>query len=162
MDQVRDNLNEKFMQMAIQEARKNLHVVQGGPFGACIVKDKFVVAVARNTVLVSDATAHAEVNAIRIASQKLKTYNLSGCVIYATTELCPMCFSAIHWARLDAVIYGTRMVDVQKRGFNELLISPSRMKIIGKSEVRILPGFLYDACESLLEDWDRLEHKQLY
>ncbi|MDD8016577.1 MAG: nucleoside deaminase, partial [Acidobacteriota bacterium] len=88
------------MRLALREARKNLRTLAGGPFGACIVKDGRVVATARNTVLKNDSTAHAEVNAIRKACRKLDTFDLSGCEIYSTAEPCPMCFSAIHWARI--------------------------------------------------------------
>jgi guanine deaminase len=90
---------------AIREARKNLVRPDGGPFGACIVKDGRIVAAARNTVLRNDATCHAEVNAIRKASKKLGTFDLTGCEIYSTTEPCPMCFGAIHWARIGTVHY---------------------------------------------------------
>ena len=97
-------LHEKYMWIAVCEARKNLCKVCGGPFGACIVKGGKVIAGARNTVLKNDASCHAEINAIRLASKKLKTHDLSGCRIYSTTEPCPMCFSAIHWARIGSII----------------------------------------------------------
>jgi len=77
------------MLKAIAEARKNLVRADGGPFGAAIVKDGRVVAAARNTVLRDDATAHAEINAIRKASKTLGTFDLGGCEIYSTTEPCP-------------------------------------------------------------------------
>ena len=73
-----------------------------------------------------------------------------------------MCFSAIHWARLDTIVYGTRQKDVLKRGFNELHIPNSRMKAIGKSKVTLLPGFLREECEELLMDWDMLPNKIVY
>ncbi|MDD4352399.1 MAG: nucleoside deaminase, partial [Candidatus Gracilibacteria bacterium] len=95
------------MQLAIAEAAKNFTDLQGGPFGACLVKEGQVFALARNTVLRSDATCHAEINAIRAASQKLGTYDLTGCEIYSTTEPCPMCFAAIHWAKIGKIYYGT-------------------------------------------------------
>ncbi len=154
---------EKYMRLAIAEARKNLITNSGGPFGACIVKGKDVVAVARNTVLSSnDATCHAEVNAIRKASKKLKNYYLSACVLYSTTEPCPMCFSAIHWAKLDAVYFGTTINDVKKLGFDELRISCKKMKSTGRSKVKVVSGFLTKECFELLEDWNKLENKQVY
>ena len=155
-------LNEKFMRLAIKEARKNLKRMDGGPFGACIVKGNRVLAVSRNTVLKKDATCHAEINAIREASRKLKTFDLSGCYIYSTTEPCPMCFGAIHWAKIDAVIYGTKVADVKKLGFNELNITNARMKKLGGSKVKIFSGFMHDKCVKLLKDWDNLENKVLY
>jgi len=155
-------LEKKYMRLAIQEARKNLKTGHGGPFGACIVRDGKVIALERNKVLVSDATAHAEINAIRSASRKIGNFDLSGSVIYSTTEPCPMCFSAIHWARLEAVIYGTTIADVKKLGFNELRISSRKMQTSGKSDVRISSGFLRKECLKLLKDWDASPDKRLY
>lgn len=153
---------EKFMLLAIKEARKNIYSMEGGPFGACIVKGQRVVALARNKVLASDATSHAEVNAIRAASLALKSFDLSGCVIYSTTEPCPMCFSAIHWAKIDAVIYGTDIKDAKRIGFNELGISCRKMKVSGKSGVKIFSRFLYPQCLVLMQRWAGCKNKMLY
>jgi guanine deaminase len=153
---------EEFMLMAIREARKNFKVQRGGPFGACIVKGSCVLAVARNTVLSHDSTCHAEINAIRIACRKLKTFDLSGCSIYSTTEPCPMCFGAIHWAGIRTIIYGTGIKDVQRRGFNELIISNAAMKKMGKSRVILISGFLRSECCRLLTEWDALDSKRVY
>lgn len=150
------------MLLAIKEARKNLKKIDGGPFGACIVKGGRVLAVARNTVLKNDATCHAEINAIRIASKKIKNFDLAGCTIYSTTEPCPMCFSAIHWAGIDTVSYGAGIADARKLGFNELSISAQKLKRIGKSKIKIFPGFLRKECLGLFQDWDKLEEKKLY
>lgn len=152
----------RYMRLAIKEARKNLKDMRGGPFGACIVKGRRVLAIARNTVLENDASCHAEVNAIRIASRKLKKFDLSGCLIYSTTEPCPMCFGAIHWARIGAVIYGTAIPDAKKIGFSELSISCFRIKKEGKSRVKIFPGFLYPECRDLFRDWQLLKKRRLY
>ncbi len=142
-----------FMRKAIAEARKNLVRPRGGPFGACVVRDGRVLAVARNTVLERDATCHAEINAIRKASSKLRTFDLSGCEIYSTTEPCPMCFGAIHWARIGAVYYGTGISDAARAGFRELRISNERMKTIGRSGIRLVPGLLRDECLALFREW---------
>ena len=150
------------MMLAVKEARKNLKDMQGGPFGACIVKAGKVLAVSRSRVLKKDATCHAEINAIREASRKLKTYDLTGCVIYSTTEPCPMCFSAIHWAGIGAVVYGTKISDVKKLGFNELAVSNSKMKKLGRSRVKIIPGFSLKECRQLLKDWERLDNRITY
>lgn len=152
----------KHMRLAIKEARKNLKSMQGGPFGACIVKNGRVISVARNEVLKKDATAHAEINAIRKACKTLKTFNLSGCTIYSTTEPCPMCFSAIHWARIGRLIYGTSIPHAKKLGFNELSIPAKTMKKIGRSCVKIQPNFLLEDCLKLFNEWQNLDNKQLY
>lgn len=155
-------LSEEYMKLAITEAKKNFSQMAGGPFGACIVKDGKVIAVARNTVLKDDATAHAEMNAIRESSRKLKTYDLSGCCIYSTTEPCPMCFSAIHWSRINTIIYGTSIADVKKMGFNELKISNLKMKSLGKSKIKVIGKFFYQGCRQLLEEWGKIKKKVVY
>jgi len=154
--------HKKYMQLAICEAKKNLSTPFGGPFGACIVKGNKVIAVSRNTVLKADASCHAEVNVIRLASKKLKTYDLSGCRIYSTTEPCPMCFSAIHWARISSIIYGNNISDAKKIGFNELSISNVSMKKIGKAKIKIICGVLRSDCNRLFREWSMLPNKQLY
>ena len=151
------------MKLALKEAGKNIsRNMSGGPFGACIVKDDRVIAVSRNTVLKQDATCHAEVNAIRAASKKLKTYDLSGCVIYSTTEPCPMCFSAIHWAGIDTIIFGNTIADAKKVGFNELYISNAKMKKIGKVKMNIISGFMRSKVNQLYKKWNSLPNKKLY
>ncbi len=152
----------KYMRLAISEARKNFKTMAGGPFGACIVKGNKVIALSRNTVLAQDATCHAEVNAIRQASKELKTFDLSGCVIYSTTEPCPMCFSAIHWARIKSVFYGTAVADVKELGFDELPVSCAQMKAMGRSRIKLTRAFLINECLKLLEGWKALENKQVY
>ncbi len=154
--------NELYMKFAIQQAQKNLKLMQGGPFGACIVKGNKILSLAHNTVLKHDATSHAEINAIREASRKTNNFNLSGCYIYSTTEPCPMCFAAIHWARIDVIIYGSSIKRAKKSGFKELDISNHALKKLGKSKIKIVPGFLADDCNRLFADWDKLAHKQLY
>jgi len=154
--------HEKYMQLAICEAKKNLSTPFGGPFGACIVKGNKVITVARNTVLKNDASCHAEVNAIRLASKKLKTHNLSGCRIYSTTEPCPMCFAACHWARIGSIIYGNNIADAKKIGFNELCISNVSMKKISKAKIKIICGILRSNCNRLFREWSAFPNKQLY
>ena len=110
----------EIMQLGIKEAKKTMNNNIGGPFGAVIVKDNKIIAIASNTVLSSkDPTAHAEINAIRKASKKLKTYDLSECTLYATGYPCPMCLSAIMWANIKQVYYGTTLNDAQKIGFRD-------------------------------------------
>ena len=153
-------LNPKYMRLAIKAAKKSLKTLAGGPFGACIVKSGKIIAVAGNTVFRQDATCHAEVNAIRIASRKLGTYDLSGCVIYTTTEPCPMCFSAIHWSGISCIVYGTRIADATRAGFNELPISAQSLKRQGGARVKIRADFLAQACRKVFQDWKELANKK--
>ncbi len=151
-----------FLALAILSAYDGIEKKEGGPFGACIVKNNEIITIAHNKVLKNNcAIYHAEMEAIRLASEKLGTWNLKGCKIYSTTEPCPMCFSAIHWAQIDEVIYGTSISDVKALGFNELTISSEIMKEIGKSPVKIKKDFMREDCLKLLDDWS-LTKGQLY
>ena len=108
------------MKEAIEEARKTMNLNYGGPFGAMITKDNKIIAIASNTVLKdNDPTAHAEINAIRKAGEKLGTHDLSGCILYATGYPCPMCLSAIIWANIKNVYYGTNLKDAEDIGFRD-------------------------------------------
>ena len=110
----------KFMQKGYRRAKKTLQKNFGGPFGACIEKDGKVIAIASNMVLKNnDPTAHAEIVAIRKACKKLKTYDLSGCTLYATGYPCPMCLSAIIWANIKKVCYATDLKDAEEIGFRD-------------------------------------------
>jgi len=155
--------NPVFMRRALAEAMAHLLALAGGPFGACLVKDDEIVAVAHNTVLQHcDPTCHAEINAIRLAAGKLKTYDLSGCELYSTTEPCPMCFAAIHWARITRLIYGTTIGEAASLGFNELTICIQDLKTFGNSPLVIYPGFLVDECRQLLRAWEKIPGRQVY
>ena len=110
----------EIMKLGIDEARKTMHQNIGGPFGAVIVKDGEVIAVSSNHVLGKwDSTAHAEIEAIREAEQKLKTYDLSGCELYATGYPCPMCLGAIIWANIKKVYVCGLPKDAEKIGFRD-------------------------------------------
>lgn len=111
------------MNLGIARARETMNKGYGGPFGAVIVKDDEVIAVASNTVLKDhDATCHAEINAIREASRILETHDLSGCVLYTTAYPCPMCLGAIIWANIKEVYYGASAIDAEKIGFRDKMI----------------------------------------
>ncbi|MDD3089540.1 MAG: nucleoside deaminase [Candidatus Omnitrophica bacterium] len=154
---------EDLMLLAIEEARKGMTAGHGGPFGAVISMEGRIIASAHNTVLGdNDPTRHAEISAISLAARKLGDLDLSGCELYTTTEPCPMCFSAIHWAKISRIVFGTSIEDVRKRGFNELSIPVWTMKDLGGSPVRIEGGFMEPECEKLLEEWDSLPVKRVY
>ena len=81
-------------------------------FGAIIVKDNRVVGLGPSRVIVRhDATAHAEMEALRDASRRLGIADLSGCVMYSTSRPCCMCQAAIYWARIDRMYYGAAGTD---------------------------------------------------
>lgn len=150
------------MHMALREASRGMKAGQGGPFGACIVRNGTIVAVAHNRVLVTgDPTQHAEVVAIGRAARLLGTHVLTGCTIYSTTEPCPMCFSAIHWAQIDRIVFGTGIADVKRLGFNELSIANRTLKRLGRSGV-VLDQASKRECTDLLKTWAAMETKTTY
>ena len=151
-----------FMTQAIKMARKGILNGQT-PFGTCIVKKGKIVACAHNKVWkTTDITAHAEIVAIRLACKKLKTINLSGCVIYSTCEPCPMCFSACHWAKISKIVYGAKIADAKKHGFNELCISNTTMKSKGKSPVKITKNFMRIENIEVFKEFSKNKNKRLY
>ncbi len=142
-----------FMQQAIAVAREGLAAGQT-PFGAVIVRGGEVIAKAHNNVWADcDPTAHAEVMAIREASRQLQTVDLSGCEIFSTCEPCPMCFTAIHWAKLPRLVYGASIADAERAGFSELCVSNKQLKDLGGSEIEIVAGFQREACVALFDEW---------
>ncbi|MDR0277473.1 MAG: nucleoside deaminase [Paucimonas sp.] len=93
--------NEAFMREALALARDNIHA-GGRPFGAVLVHDGRVIARAVNEIHAShDPTAHAEMQAIRQASQVLGRPRLDGCEIYASGHPCPMCLAAMHLCGIE-------------------------------------------------------------
>ena len=152
--------DEYFMRLAIEKAREGLQKGQT-PFGACIVKNDEVVSCNHNTVWdTTDITAHAEVTAIRAACKNLNSIDLSGTVIYSTCEPCPMCFSAIHWAGIDKIVYGAVIADAGNAGFNELTLSNQKIKELTDSKIELEAGFLRTECQALFNEWlDRRDKK---
>jgi len=145
--------DEQFMQSAINKAKEGIKQGQT-PFGACIVKDGEIISCLHNLVFENmDITAHAEICAIRETCRRLRTIDLSGCIIYSTCEPCPMCFSACHWARISRIVYGARIEDARQFGFNELEISNEVMKQIASRPVEITVDFLRQESLELFRFW---------
>ena len=112
-------MNE-YMKKAIELSEKNLETMDGGPFGACVVKDGKIIGKGSNHVLKNnDPTAHAEIMAIRDACKNIKSYDLSGCELYTSCYPCPMCLSAIIWANIKKVYYGNTKEDADEIGFRD-------------------------------------------
>lgn len=108
------------MEHAIRVSRKMMRAGKGGPFGAVIVRNGKVVATGYNQVTsTNDPTAHAEIVAIRGACKKLKTFQLEDCELYTSCEPCPMCLSAIYWARLKKVYFANTRKDAAEIGFDD-------------------------------------------
>ena len=119
---MQDDRVKEFIKTAMTEASEGASKNHGGPFGAVVVKDQRIISRGHNMVLSSnDPTAHAEIVAIRRASAKLDRFDLSDCEIYSTCEPCPMCLSAIYWARIKKLFYGCTREDAAKIGFDDKL-----------------------------------------
>jgi guanine deaminase len=113
-------MTNKYMDEAAEEASWAVRSGRGGPFGAVIVRNGKIIAKAHNTVVFeNDPTAHAEINAIRAASQKLKRLELGDCELYTSCEPCPMCLAAAYWARIGKIYYGCTRDDARKIGFDD-------------------------------------------
>ena len=152
--------DERFMRIALERARAGMED-GGSPFGAVVVRSGEVIAAEHNVVLQThDPTAHAEVTALRAAARVLGTHDLTGCTVYSTTEPCPMCFSAIHWAHCDRIVYGAGIADAAAAGFRELAISNESMALLGGSDVTIEGGVLAaDARAQFAEFVARPDHR---
>jgi tRNA(Arg) A34 adenosine deaminase TadA len=116
-------MDAEFMAEAISLASKGMGDDLGGPFGAVIVRDEKVIGRACNEVIaLSDPTAHAEMQAIRMACKSLNHFHLEGCSLYCSCEPCPMCLGAVYWARLDRVYYAASQKDAANIGFADAAI----------------------------------------
>ncbi len=134
----------------------------GGPFGAVIVKDGKVISAGTNNVTAkNDPTAHAEVDAIRKAAKNLKNFDLSGCELYTSCEPCPMCLSAIYWARISRIYYGNTKKDAAKIGFIDDFIYKELGKPLAKRKLKISQHLRDEALMSF-ETWDMKKDKKKY
>ncbi len=111
---------QEYFDKAIELAEDGVKNLEGGPFGAVVVKDNKIIGYGNNKVLLEkDPTAHAEIIAIRDACKRINTHDLTGCVIYSTSEPCPMCLSAIIWANIKKVYFVTDRKEVAQIGFRD-------------------------------------------
>ncbi len=152
----------KFMETAIEKAKEGIASGQA-PFGACIVRGGKVLACEHNRVWAdTDITAHAEIVAIREACRALGSVDLSCCEIYATTEPCPMCFSAIHWARIGTVFFGTGIEDAAAAGFNEMRAYNEDMAKLCRSSIASKGGFMRNECLALFREFTARPERKVY
>jgi guanine deaminase len=127
-----------FMRRAIELSRHGMRHGDGGPFGAVVVRGGEIVGEGWNSVLATnDPTAHAEILAIRDACRRLGTFVLAGCDLYTSSEPCPMCLSAVYWARLSRVFYANTVTDAAAIGFDDTLIHDELQK---PPAVRLIPA----------------------
>jgi len=150
------------MRRAIDVA--NTGIQQGQtPFGCAIARGDQLLSATHNTVWeTTDITAHAEINALRSACRAAGNVLLEGAVAATTCEPCPMCMSALHWARVETVYYGATIADAQRAGFNELNLSAAKLLADSASSVRLVPGILAEECRALFDRWLARSDRSVY
>ena len=154
-------MSNKFMMRAIELSIKSVNSGTG-PFGAVIVKDNKIISEGFNTVtLTNDPTSHAEIVAIRIACKVLNNFSLKGCELYSTCEPCPMCLSAIYWARIEKIYYANTRKDAQKIDFDDSLIYSEFKKNIDKRKIPMIQMMRNEAIKAF-ELWDKKVDKVKY
>ena len=154
--------NNKFMNIAFEEAFKAMRENLGGPFGAIVVKNGDIIAKGSNRVYSdNDPTAHAEITAIRSACKALESFDLSGAVIYSTSEPCPMCLSAIYWANIEHVYYVLNRRDTEDMGFKDDHIYHQLSLDPAMRETRLI-RLDHNRSYDLSEEWKKKQNRIIY
>ncbi len=154
-------MKNEFMKRAIELSIKSTNN-GGGPFGSVIVKGDKIIAEGSNKVTSNnDPTAHGEIVAIREACKKLNNFSLNGCDLYSTCEPCPMCLSAIYWARIDKIYYANTREDARKIDFDDSLIYTELQKNIDKRKIPMIQMMRNEALKAF-EMWDKKTDKVKY
>jgi len=153
--------DRKFLEMAISTAEGNI-TSGGGPFGAVIVSNGRVLAAAGNRVVAGhDPTAHAEIQAVRIAAAALGTHDLSDCVIYASCEPCPMCLGAIYWAGIKRIVYASDRYRAAAAGFDDERIYTELAQANSERSI-IMDRGLEQEGDRVLRKWEEYPDKVKY
>jgi len=155
--------HQDLMSMAANKARETMNQDLGGPFGALIIdKDNNILAIASNSVLGDhDPTAHAEMNAIRMAAKKIGSHDLSGCTLYTTCYPCPMCLGGIIWANIKKVYYGCNALDADKIGFRDDFIYEFIKNNSKNKNILDLEEQERESCLNIFKEYQEKD-KQLY
>ena len=154
-------MKNEFMKRAIELSVESVNN-GGGPFGSVIVKDDKIIAEGSNKVTSNnDPTAHGEIVAIREACKKLNNFSLNQCELYSTCEPCPMCLSAIYWARIEKIYYANTREDARKIDFDDSLIYTELQKNIDKRKIPMIQIMRNEALKAF-ELWDKKKDKVKY
>ena len=138
------NSDEKFMRMALNEARLALDK-QEVPIGAVVVAGGRVIGRGHNLVeTLMDATAHAEMQAITAAMSTLGGKYLGDCTLYVTVEPCVMCGGALAWSQIGRVVYGASDAKRGYSTYSERIMHP---------RTEVVAGVLREECEALMSDF---------
>ncbi len=151
-----------FMRRAVELSRANIGDGLGGPFAAVVVMDGKIVGEGCNHVARSnDPTAHAEISAIRDACKRLGTFSLSGAVMYATCEPCPMCLAAIYWSRISKVYFANTTEEAAAIGFDDAVLYEQLALPAEERALEIVP-LRFDEARDVFEEWNALPKKVRY
>ena len=150
------------MREAIRLSFDTMRNNMGGPFGCVVVKDGKIIARGFNKVVsTNDPTAHAEVVAIREACKVLNDFQLTGCEIYTSCEPCPMCLSAIYWARPDKVYYANTKEDAALINFDDAFIYHEIQAKLCDRKI-VVEQMLHDEAIEAFHEWKKKSDKILY
>ncbi len=153
---------ENFMREAIRLAEDGMRHNRGGPFGCVVVRRGEIVGRGNNRVTsTNDPTAHAEVTAIRDACKELGTFQLTDCELYTSCEPCPMCLSAIYWARIPVVYYGNTRKDAAAIGFDDDFIY-QQVPLPPEQRTVKMELFLRDEAQGTFRAWSEKTDKIKY
>jgi guanine deaminase len=153
---------EQFMREAIKLAEDGMRGGRGGPFGCVVVRRGEIVGRGNNRVTsTNDPTAHAEVTAIRDACASLQTFQLTDCELYTSCEPCPMCLSAIYWARIPTVFYGNNRQDAAGIGFDDDFIY-QQVPLPPEQRAIAMKPLLRDEALITFKDWAAKTDKVRY
>jgi len=154
--------DEDFMREAIVLSRENMDAGKGGPFGAVIVRDGTVIGRGANNVTsANDPTAHAEIVAIRNACCHIGDFNLKGSAIYTSCEPCPMCLSAIYWARIDRIFYANTQHDAAHINFDDAFLYEQISLNMDHRSIPAMP-LLREEALPVFAAWQEKEDKTPY
>ena len=154
-------MSNKFMERAIELSIKSVNSGTG-PFGAVVVKNNKIISEGFNTVtLTNDPTSHAEIVAIRNACKVLNNFSLEGYDLYTTCEPCPMCLSAIYWARIKKIYYANTRSDAKKIDFSDSMIYEELNKTIKDRKIPMHQMMREEAIKAF-ELWDKKVDKVKY
>ncbi|MBR5909965.1 MAG: tRNA adenosine(34) deaminase TadA [Schwartzia sp.] len=144
------NKDREYMAIALDEARLAMESGEV-PVGAVLIDDEGGVVVRAHNMCEAerDATAHAEILAIREAGRKLTRWRLTGCTLYVTLEPCPMCAGAIMSARISRLVYGA--TDARAGAVESIFNIPGHPSL-APSPI-ITAGVMEDECKALLQSF---------
>jgi tRNA(Arg) A34 adenosine deaminase TadA len=150
------------MRAAIRLSHQMMRRGKGGPFGAVVVRDGKIIGRGFNLVTsTNDPTAHAEIVAIRDACKRIRNFQLEECDLYTSCEPCPMCLSAIYWARLRKVYYANTRKDAARIAFDDDFIYREVALPIRKRAIR-MEQLLRKEALTVFQEWKNKADKTPY